>query len=220
LNNNEEEPQISVAPIPVKQQKPPVKHFDDFNLIKNPLLQRIKFTGNVPRSNSTSSLFIKDTITIPDVDELIRCMAKKIQVMMEQASQKPEKERVFLDVFSEEKSPLTKHVPNFNQIPSSESINHFLSTIVKVEKLAPEPLIMALVYVERVLTVTNLTLSASNWRRLFLSALMIGAKVWEDQSVWNIDFLELFPSTTVKDFNQLEKKYAEISPIQCFSKGQ
>jgi hypothetical protein len=30
--------------------------------------------------------------------------------------------------------------------------------------------------------------------------------VWEDQAVWNVDFIDLFPSTTPHDLGQLEKK--------------
>lgn len=30
--------------------------------------------------------------------------------------------------------------------------------------------------------------------------------MWEDQAVWNIDFIELFPLTTPSDLGQLEKK--------------
>jgi hypothetical protein len=31
--------------------------------------------------------------------------------------------------------------------------------------------------------------------------------VWEDQAVWNVDFLNVFPNLTVDDLNQLERHY-------------
>lgn len=77
-----------------------------------------------------------------------------------------------------------------------------------------------------------MTLHASNWRRIVLSALILASKVWEDQvlslslslplyrtnifcglmmtspslqAVWNVDFLSIFPNITVSDLNKLEK---------------
>jgi hypothetical protein len=34
--------------------------------------------------------------------------------------------------------------------------------------------------------------------------------VWEDQAVWNVDFLELFPLATPNDLGQLEKKLLSL----------
>ena len=48
-------------------------------------------------------------------------------------------------------------------------------------------------------------MNPENWRRLTLSTLMLASKVWEDQAVWNIDFIELFPSINVKELNRLEQ---------------
>jgi hypothetical protein len=50
--------------------------------------------------------------------------------------------------------------------------------------------------------------------RLALSTLILASKVWEDQAVWNVDFIELFPTITVKDLNRLEQhllSYLEYS---------
>lgn len=54
---------------------------------------------------------------------------------------------------------------------------------------------------------TGVTIHASNWRRIVLGALILASKVWEDQAVWNVDFLNVFPNLTVDDLNQLERHY-------------
>jgi 2-methylisocitrate lyase-like PEP mutase family enzyme len=36
--------------------------------------------------------------------------------------------------------------------------------------------------------------TAQNWKRIVLSSLILGCKVWEDEAVWNSDFEALFPS--------------------------
>eukprot|EP01095_Lingulamoeba_sp_RSL-Kostka_P000509 TRINITY_DN107_c1_g2_i1.p1 TRINITY_DN107_c1_g2~~TRINITY_DN107_c1_g2_i1.p1 ORF type:complete len:154 (-),score=40.39 TRINITY_DN107_c1_g2_i1:163-624(-) len=64
---------------------------------------------------------------------------------------------------------------------------------------------MMLAYIERTSTLTNLTVDSTNWRRVVLSTLILASKVWEDQAVWNVDFLSVFPTVTVKDLGQLEK---------------
>jgi len=110
-----------------------------------------------------------------------------------------------LDVFSEAKYPLTKQATNFTTLPSIETIFHFLNTIFKVEKLSPEPGIMCLIYLDRVMAKTKLTLNGITWRRTVLSTLILSSKVWEDLAVWNVDFIELFPNITVKDLNKMER---------------
>lgn len=69
---------------------------------------------------------------------------------------------------------------------------------------------MALVYIERIIDKTHMHLHAASWRRLVLAALIIASKVWEDQSVWTVDFLELFPSANIKDLNRLEQNLLAI----------
>jgi len=46
-----------------------------------------------------------------------------------------------------------------------------------------------------------------NWRRLLLGALIVASKVWEDDAVWNEDFLQPFPSMQIADLGELERSY-------------
>eukprot|EP01117_Protostelium_nocturnum_P007938 TRINITY_DN2834_c0_g1_i1.p1 TRINITY_DN2834_c0_g1~~TRINITY_DN2834_c0_g1_i1.p1 ORF type:complete len:946 (+),score=308.37 TRINITY_DN2834_c0_g1_i1:367-3204(+) len=155
------------------------------------------------KSNSTSSLFVKDTVLLPNIDQLTKGMAGCIRLMIELGHNKREGE--LMEIFSEERYPLTRQNFNFTIVPSVETIYHFLNTIFKVEKLPAEPGIMCLIYMRRIIHKSKLILHASNWRRVTLSALILASKVWEDQAVWNVDFIELFPNITVQDLNRLEK---------------
>ena len=51
----------------------------------------------------------------------------------------------------------------------------------------------------------NLTLNPRTWRRTLMSIIILASKVWEEQAVWNADFLEHFPQVEVQDLNLLEK---------------
>jgi len=67
---------------------------------------------------------------------------------------------------------------------------------------------MALGYIDRLLSlVSNLHLHACNWRRITLGAVILASKVWEDQAVWNADFLSVFPNLQITDLNRLERQF-------------
>jgi len=81
-----------------------------------------------------------------------------------------------------------------------------VKAIFKIGQLAPESLIMAVAYLGRIQKSANYRLFPYNWKRTILSCLILASKVWEDQAIWNIDFIELFPLTTPSDLGQMEKR--------------
>ncbi len=40
--------------------------------------------------------------------------------------------------------------------------------------------------------------------------LLIAQQVWEDQSVWNVDFLPVFDNLTAQDLNKLERQFLAL----------
>ncbi|EGC30051.1 hypothetical protein DICPUDRAFT_158283 [Dictyostelium purpureum] len=156
------------------------------------------------KHNSTSSLYIKSTLSTPDNDEILRCMANALLYHIERGAQLPQKT---VEIFSEEKYPITKNKADLRTNPTVDTIYRFIRDIFKAEKLDPECAIMCLAYIERIITFTGITLSALSWRRITLSALILASKVWEDQSVWNVDFLPVFDNLTAADLNNLERQF-------------
>jgi len=68
---------------------------------------------------------------------------------------------------------------------------------------------MSLIYVERLIKVTKGALRprASNWRSLIFSCMILSSKVWDDLSMWNVDFSQSCPkgvSFPLKRINDLE----------------
>eukprot|EP00026_Physarum_polycephalum_P007908 Phypoly_transcript_07979.p1 GENE.Phypoly_transcript_07979~~Phypoly_transcript_07979.p1 ORF type:complete len:385 (+),score=74.01 Phypoly_transcript_07979:177-1331(+) len=160
------------------------------------------------KHNSTSSLYINSTMAQPDNDELLRCLATAILYHIEKGVQSPHK--TFYDIFNEEKFPITKSKIDARKMPDVDSIYKFLAMIFKAERLDAECGIMCLAYIERMITLTGLTLDPVNWRRIVLSALILASKVWEDQSVWNVDFLPVFDNLTAADLNKLERQFLAL----------
>jgi hypothetical protein len=88
-------------------------------------------------------------------------------------------------------------------LPSVDEITYFVGSIVGVGELAPQSCIMAIAYLSRIRP--KLHIHLLNWRRVTLSSLILGCKVWEEHPVFNTDFNELFPEMSGKLLGQLEK---------------
>ncbi|KAL6069528.1 Cyclin Y [Balamuthia mandrillaris] len=166
--------------------------------------------GNFRRhkSNSTSSLYVNSTISAPDLNQVLWCMASALYYHVSNGHQT--RDPVFFNIFNEEKHPITKGPVDTKSIPRVKELYKFLSTIFKAERLPSECAILCLAYIERLISATGVTLHASNWRRIILSSLILASKVWEDQAVWNVDFLSVFPNVDVNDLNKLEKYFLEL----------
>jgi len=160
------------------------------------------------KHNSTSSLYINSTISQPDNDELLKCMATAVLYHIEKGVASLNK--TFYDIFNEEKIPIQKSKVDCRKMPDVDTIYKFLSMIFKAERLDSECAIMCLAYIERIIALTGLTMDPTNWRRIVLSALILASKVWEDQSVWNVDFLPVFDNLTAQDLNKLERQFLAL----------
>ncbi|KAH3756845.1 cyclin domain protein [Pelomyxa schiedti] len=161
------------------------------------------------KSNSTSSLFIKQTMQEPDLSELLMCMANALQYhIVKDVSEMPPSKMEY-PIFSEKFNPLTKESSDLSTIPTVETIHAFFMKIFLSEKLDPEIAIMCLAYVERVHNNKALLLP-STWRRICLAALILASKVWDEQSVWNVDYVHIFDNATALDLNKLEHQFLEL----------
>jgi hypothetical protein len=124
---------------------------------------------------------------------------------MKVASGHERPEKFFLDIFDETKHPIGRSGKALPRPPIVEEIYTFLSSIFKAMNLNAECAIVCLVYIERLVVLTGVTLHATNWKRILLSSLILASKVWEDLAVWNADFLHLFRGLSVAHLNELEK---------------
>lgn len=169
------------------------------------------------RANSTSSIYVQSTITKPDIEELIFCLAIVIHDRILQGEHMP-----FVPeshYFSEENNPIyVEPEPNANndkkkkkrEPPSEETIFYTIRSVYDCARFPAECLIISLVYMERLMAVSSIQLSVTSWRPIFLAALIVSQKVWDDRSLHNIDFSVFCPMFTLKEINHLEKKFLEL----------
>ena len=69
-----------------------------------------------------------------------------------------------------------------------------------------ECIIIALIYLERLIKYTrgSLSIQKDNWHSILFACLILASKVWDDLSMWNIDFSHVLPTFTLKRINELE----------------
>jgi len=179
------------------------------------------------RVNSTSSIFINSTITRPDIDEVIFCVAVVIHDRIVQGEQMSPGAANLFPFFSEENNPLyldpSERAANEavqgnrdtakrtkREVPAEETIFHTLHSVYSCARFPSECLIISLVYIERLIAVAGAPILCTSWRPILLAALILAQKVWDDRSLHNVDFSMFCPMFTLKEINHLEKKFLEL----------
>ena len=68
------------------------------------------------------------------------------------------------------------------QLPGHEEITNFYRSVFTRAQMEADCIIMSLIYVERLIKSTNgeLRPTASNWRSLLFSCMLLSSKVWDD----------------------------------------
>jgi len=168
--------------------------------------------------SSTSSLFISDTISQPDVEVVLRCMAKRLLEFIKVGASDCQK--IYFDMFNEMIHPITKSNVNFYKLPSEDAVFGFIKFIYVYERMEPECIIMCLAYIERLIEYTGVTVDTSNWRRIALASWIVALKAWEELAVYNLDFLGCFDGkVTVRDLNLLEMHFLNLIQYNVYLKA-
>ena len=101
------------------------------------------------------------------------------------------------------------------EVPSLVDIIAFYCDFYGRSKMEHDTIIMSLIYVERLIKETNGFIAPvpENWKSLLFSCMVLASKVWDDMSMWNIDFSNVcgrgrgknqLASFTLERINQLE----------------
>jgi len=157
------------------------------------------------RSSSTSSIYVKGTIAEPRISDIVSSVATMLHCqMMRDINAGPSKKKL-LPYFCEEQYT-GKEV---KEIPNVKAIYSFLKTLFEVGQFHPECCVISLVYINRLIGVTGLPLTQSNWKPVTVSALVLAQKVWDDTPLINADFSILYPALNAKEINLLERRFLD-----------
>jgi len=179
------------------------------------------------RANTTSEMYISNTLFRPNREHIIRAMARSmhyaIGVHTDHAFSKSDDDDHQISdfsIFDEKKHPLTLKKRNFKIIPNLEEIVVYLKYWFFKQVLSPQVGIMAIHYIDQLIHKTGLLITSLNWRRVILCALMIGDKLWEEDIVCNADYItDNYPLLTVEDLNSMERKFLSLLDFKLLLKA-
>ncbi len=149
--------------------------------------------------NSTSSIFTWTTLSANNPSHILLCLSAVIMTQV--------------DTNACPASPMgeTKEIPYFciSGIPGNEDIpciNKILNTVEYVftkGRLSAECIIIALIYINRVIESIGLRISRYNWQGIVCGAFLLAQKVWDDCSLRTSTFARLFPCFTEENVSYL-----------------
>lgn len=176
---------------------------------------------------STSSIYLNTTVNLPDPELLIDSIAGIIvsQILEDELSGKVISNKSELYYFSEDKY-ITEYPLNFNDsrkenldlIPTQEDVSEFIKALYYCAQFSVECCVLALIYINRIIAFTGLSLNPKNWRPLVLVSLMTAQKVWDDLYLCNADFAYIYPFFDVDQLGILEMKFLEMIQYNVFVK--
>lgn len=182
---------------------------DDTPMIGSPRMAAEVF-DKMSRRNSSSTIFVDSTMSMPDKEATIKCVCTVIRAHMLEAQaandgdamdKEHPKAKVFHDFeYLQAGAGYKPRVP-----PLNELILFFRDLYTK-SQMETECIIMSLIYMERLTRETKgrVQVLPHNWKSLMVSAMIMSSKVWDDLSMWNADFSQVCPSFTLQRINELE----------------
>lgn len=87
------------------------------------------------------------------------------------------------------------------------ALYRYILNIFVDAQLTCECIIMSMVYLDRVLMALNIDLTPRNLRPLILCSFLLASKVWDDVSMWNVDFCEIYPRYNLRLLNKWESEF-------------
>ncbi|XP_017733806.1 PREDICTED: putative cyclin-Y-like protein 3 [Rhinopithecus bieti] len=121
-----------------------------------------------------------------------------------------------LAIFDEPIHPLSQgNSPgkSFEDDPKRNCIFRYFCTLFQVTKLTAPRAIVALVYIERLLTSANIDLCPTNWKKIVRGAMLLASKVWRNRGLWSVDDSQNPQDVAVENMSKMEKCFLELLDV-------
>ena len=124
------------------------------------------------------------------------------------------------EVFDEDYMYISNSIPakRLMESPDPQTIFEFCANIMLLTKIEKESIIVALIYIERLIFNTGLLINSRNWRKIIFTALIMASKIWDDDSLENMHFSQIFTHLKIGEINLLERNFMEMINYNLFIK--
>lgn len=170
------------------------------------------------RRNTGGTIFLENTMTKPDIHATIKCVCgvyrAHILQGMDQGTRARQHEPHFnADIFLDHRIPQSQRKPQqTRRAPTLMDVLAFYKEFYVRSKMEHDTIIMSLIYVERLVKATDgeLNPNPDNWRSILFACMVLASKVWDDLSMWNVDFSNVSTNTnglfpfSLQRINELE----------------
>ena len=109
-------------------------------------------------------------------------------------------------------------IENIRKIPTLDDMINFIEALYNCVQFSSECCIISLIYINRIIALTGLSLQTTNWRPLIFVSLMISQKIWDDKYLSNGDFSYIYPFFEKSQLNILEMKFLEMIQYNVYVK--
>lgn len=91
-----------------------------------------------------------------------------------------------------------------------QDILKFMRKVFDKMQLATECIIVALIYLEKIIITSKIEIRFSNWRPLVFTSILLASKFWEDISFWNVDYSDALNFYPLKSINRMESEFLSL----------
>ena len=125
-----------------------------------------------------------------------------------------------MEIFDDDFIYSAMHIPTRKYVPppDPQCIFEFCANIMILTKMEKEIIIIALIYIERLIFNTGLLLTNRNWRRLIFTVMVVASKIWDDDSFENNHFGQVFTHLSIGEINLLERTFLELIDYKVYVK--
>lgn len=104
-------------------------------------------------------------------------------------------------------------------VPTLLEIETFYHDFFRRSQMEQDTIIMSLIYVERLIKETNGALAPAphNWRSILFSCMVLSSKVWDDLSMFNLDFSNVSMASGLSSFSLQRTNQLELAVLQCLN---
>jgi hypothetical protein len=168
------------------------------------------------RRNTGGTIFLENTMTKPDIQATMKCVCGVYRAHIVQGAERKSMrsngdDRSAAYVFLDDHDSYRRTKRPIN-IPKLSDVLSFYAEFYRRSKMEHDTIIMSLIYVERLVKATNGALNPTpeNWRSILFACMVLASKVWDDLSMWNVDFSNVstniagFLSFSLRRINELE----------------